>query len=299
MTRSIRLAAFVLLLATPAMAASGVIDHGIDLWVTPADGGTFVDFSREPLPAGFLCAGGSAFAGKVVFRGVPVATKPAKALGNADTIIERLDDAVFTRDLSGVEFNLRGGDGVVRKVGAPFLRGQEVATTRIQVKAISFVSVKPVETDCGRYRVTASLSGDQPITEMIIVRESGNGGRFYAPLALNVRLSFTPVRGGEAVELVRAISFPAKPLSVWTDSPDARMVRHEGFVSVDTDADGLVDAVLPGTSSFAAGFKGDVGGAGRLGAAAEAIITPYCGGTGRYYAEHCHGTTTTFEASAE
>jgi hypothetical protein len=219
---------------------------------------------------------------------VPVKTKPASALGEADTIIQRLDDAVFTKGLPAIDrFALRGNDGAVRQVGAAFFRGQEVSTTRIQVKAISFASVQPVKTGCGSFDVKASLAGDQPITRMIIVRDREDGGRFYAPLALNVKLTFTPVAGGAPVEVMRSIRFPAKALSVWTDVP-GRRAAYNSFVSVDSDADGAVDVMLPGTSNFAAGFKGNPSG-GR--GAAEKVYggVPYCDGSGYYYdAEHCH-----------
>jgi hypothetical protein len=285
------LAGLALLLAVPSLAWDAVITNGIDLWRTPATGGTFVDFARDPLPAGFFCANSAPFTDRVVFTGVPIKTKPASALRGADTLIQRLDDAVFTKNLSAINpFALRGNDGTMRQVGSSFFRGQEVATTRIQVKAISFAGVRPVENGCGSFEVKASLAGEQPITEMIIVRNRRGGGRFYAPLALNIRLTFTPVAGGEPIEVMRSIKFPAKALSVWTEVPGRRMV-YDSFVSVDSDADGAVDVVLPGTSNFAAGFKGIP--AGGRGAATKATYDgpPYCGGTGIYYVEdHCHQT---------
>lgn len=284
------LAGLALLLAVPALAGDAVITNGIDLWRTPATGGTFVDFAREPLPAGFFCAGSSPFTGRVVFGGVPVKTKPASALGEADTIIQRLDDAAFTKSLPAIHpFALRGTDGTVRRVGASFFRGQEVATTRIQVKAISFAGVQPVATGCGSFEVKASLFGEQPITEMIIVRDREDGGRFFAPLALNVRLAFSPVAGGAPVEVVRSIEFPAKALSVWTDVP-GRRAAFAGFVGVDSDADGAVDMMLPGTSNFAAGFKGVPAGGRRAAAKVAYVGVPYCGGSGAYYDQHCHQT---------
>jgi hypothetical protein len=288
------LVGLALLLAVPALAGSPAITNGIDLWRTPGTGGTFVDFAREPLPAGFFCASSAPFTGRIVFAGVPVKTKPAGALGATDTIVQRLDDAAFSKSLRGIHpFALRGNDGIVRQVGASFFRGQEVATTRIQVKAISFAGVKPVATGCGSFDVKASLAGEQPITEMIIVREREDGGRFYAPLALNVKLTFTPVAGGAPVEVMRSIQFPAKELSVWTDVP-RRQTAFDGFVGIDSDTDGGVDLMLPGTSNFAAGFKGILA-AGR-GAATKAVYigTPYCGGSGAYYDQHCHQTLASY-----
>src|SRR6185436_6075704 len=140
------------------LARDAVITNGIDLWRTPGAGGTFADFAREPLPAGFFCATSAPFTGRIVFRGVPVKTKPASALGPADTIIQRLDDAVFTKGLAAIHpFALRGNDGSMQQVDASFFSGQEVAATRIQVKAISFAGVQPVKTACGSFAVRASL----------------------------------------------------------------------------------------------------------------------------------------------
>src|SRR4051812_37935201 len=91
------LGTLAVLLAVPAFAGDAVITNGIDLWRTPPAGGTFVDFSKEPLPAGFFCPNSAPFTDKVVLRGVPIKTKPANALREADTIIQRLDDAAFTK----------------------------------------------------------------------------------------------------------------------------------------------------------------------------------------------------------
>jgi hypothetical protein len=285
------LAGLALLLAVPALAGDAVITNGIDLWRTPAAGGTFVDFAKQPLPAGFFCPNSAPFTAKIALKGVPIKTKPANALREADTIIQRLDDAAFTKSLPAIQpFAMRGNDGTVRQVGASFFQGQEVATTRVQVKAISFVGVRPVKTGCGSYEVKASLAGEQPVTEMIIVRDHESGGSFYAPLALNIRLTFTPVAGGAPVELVKSIRFPAKPLSAWTDAP-GRRAAFDSFVGVDSDADGVVDLMLPGTSNFAAGFKGTASG-GHHGAAEKVAYAgvPYCDGSGAYYAEDCHET---------
>jgi hypothetical protein len=288
------LAGLVLLLAIPAFAGDAVITNGIDLWVTPATGGgTFYDFSKDPLPAGFFCSSGAPFTGKIVFKGAPVLTNPANALRGADTIIQRLDDAAFAKSLPAITpFAIRGVDGIERKVGPAFFRGREVAVTRLQVKALSFVGVSPVETGCGAYTVRTTLVGEQPVTQMVIVRETENGGTFYAPLALNARLIFTPVGGGTPIEAMRSIRFAAKPLSVWTDVPGKR-ASVGGFVAVDTDGNGRADVMLPGTSNFAAGFKGGPPATrGGLPTKVPYGSPPYCGGTGvNYNPTDCHATT--------
>lgn len=226
--------ALACLLAVPltASAAADTIYSGIDVWTTPGNGSTFTDFANRPLPASFFCAGSEPFTGRIEFQGLPIANDTGGDLGSADTIIHRLDDAVF--DTGGV------------------------ATTRIQVRALSLVSSAPVATSCGDYRVFASLTGDQPITEMKIYRENPDGGTFEAPLQLNVKLEFVPLTDpeGETLELIQRVSLAPGSLSVWARRPLTKPVadfRHDGFLQVDTDGDEQPDIFLPGTSNFLAG----------------------------------------------
>src|SRR6185436_4625535 len=157
--------AVLLLIALPTFAADRIIQSGIDPWRTPENGKTFVDFSYNPIPAGFFCSKSAPFTGRVIFRGIPIVTEEPGALGKTDTIVQRLDDAVF--DKNGV------------------------ATTRVQMRALHLVSVEPIQTACGAYNIEVKLNGEQPITNMRIVHENENGGRFFAPLAVNTKLVFT------------------------------------------------------------------------------------------------------------
>jgi hypothetical protein len=215
-------------LTAPAFAADRVIQNGIDTWRTTEDGSTFIDFAKTPIPAGFFCSGSEPFTGRVALRGEPIATSVPKALGMADTIVQRLDDAAF---------NKRG-----------------VAVTRIQFRALSLKGIEPIETKCGKFTVTASLdSGVQPVTRMVITRENEKGGFFTGPLSLNVRMSFQPVGqvGGEALEFPVPVHFPGTVRVPW----QSKRVAPEpaGFVLVDTDGDRVPDTYLPGTSNFIAG----------------------------------------------
>lgn len=224
------LLAVLLLVALPIFAADQVIQSGIDPWRTPGNGTTFIDFAKNPIPAGFFCFKSAPFTGRIVFKGVPIATREPGALGKTDTIVQRLDDAVF--DENGV------------------------ANTRIQVRALHFVSVEPIRTACGAYKVEVQLNGEQPVTNMRIVRTHENGGRFFAPVAINGKLVFTPLRGraGEILEITKNVRFPAEPAIEWFDNPAPGRVRWIGFVQVDTDNDRVPDTSLPGTTTnFAAG----------------------------------------------
>jgi len=225
--------------ATSAFAADRAIQNGIDVWSTAGDGSTFVDFSQTPIPAGFFCSGSASFTAKVAFQGVPLVTDNRKALGKTDTIVQRLDDAVF---------NKRG-----------------TAVTRTQVRALSLKSVTPLETGCGKFDATVRLDGVQPITQMVIRRENEKGGTFSGPLWLNVKVSFTPVgqASREALEIPLAVRFRDNIQYPWR----AKSIAPEltGFVRVDTDGDGVVDTYLPGTSNFFAGVLSTQGKPGTRG----------------------------------
>lgn len=217
----------VSIFATSAFATDRVIQNGIDVMATKGDGSTFFDFAANPIPAGFFCPGSAPFTGRVSFEGEPIVTSTPGALGMADTIVQRLDDATF---------NKRG-----------------VAVTRVQVRALSLKSVAPIETACGAFAATVSLDGVQPITRMRIVRENKDGGRFSVPLWLNVKVSFTPIGqvSREVLEIPVKVRFRANPSHPWRSMPHAS--TRAGFVKVDTDGDRVADTYLPGSSNFIAG----------------------------------------------
>jgi hypothetical protein len=225
--RSAGIAVLGFCFAASAFAADRVIQNGIDVWMTRGDGTTFIDFAKTPIPAGFFCSRSTPFASKVVFRGEPIVTGTPGALGATDTIVQRLDDAAF---------NKRG-----------------VAVTRMQVRALSLKSMAPIETGCGKFAASVRLDGVQPITQMVITRDNENGGRFSAPLWLNVKVSFTPVdrASSETLEIPVEVRFRANPNHPWRSKTVAPVPA--GFVLVDTDGDRVADTYLPGTSNFLAG----------------------------------------------
>ena len=155
------------LLASSLMAGNDVVYRGVDLFRTPSNGSTYSDYRNDPIPAGFFCAASKAFTGRIEFEGVPVTTSPPGVFGEADTLVERLDDAVFD------------------KTGK--------AETRVQVRAMYFASLQPIQTECGLFDVSVALDGEQPITLMRIFRESKEGGRFLAPISVHIKMNFTPL----------------------------------------------------------------------------------------------------------
>lgn len=229
MKRFLLLCAALALIALPAAALDPIIYNGSDLWITPGDGTTFADFSKFPVPADFFCSGSQPFAGKVIFEGVPLKTEPEDVLGPTDTIVQRLDDAVFDRT--------------------------GFASTRIQMAAMEFRGIEPFRNECGTFEVGVVLEGEQPITEMRIYRDGLNHGHFEADISVNIRMTFTPVdHAGQQLSLYRNLAF-APSVNVWTTEPGT--IQSPGFIHVDTDSDRSVDTFIAGTSrNFTAGWSG-------------------------------------------
>jgi hypothetical protein len=221
--------AVVLLLGMCHLAiADPVIKPGIDPFTTVGRGFTYYDFTKNPVPAGFFCDSSKTFTDRVALRGLPLETAIPGQLKTTDTIIERLDEAVFD--------------------------AQGVAETRIRFRALSMVSIAPIKTSCGAYHVYVTLDGKQPVTRMRIFRSQPSGGTFRAPLAAKVRLTFVPVRGTDPrkLELKGSVTFPGRPIP-WA-FPDGKALTSLGSAVVDTNGDLRPDTRLPGTSNFMAGY---------------------------------------------
>jgi hypothetical protein len=216
------------LLGLSPLAAAPLIQRGIDVFTTVADGSTYYDFAKTPIPAGFFCKGSKPFAGRVTLKGVPLATGAPGELWGADTVVERLDDAAF---------NAKG-----------------TAVTRLQFRALSLASIAPIKTGCGAFHVYVSLAGEQRVTTMSIHRTKEGGGTFVAPLAVNARMSFIPVKPSltkSKWELNGSFTFPARPVD-WRFT-DGAEVKRIGSVFVDTNGDQAPDTRLRGTSNFSTG----------------------------------------------
>jgi hypothetical protein len=229
MTRSTALVAVALLVlvALPVAAASPVIRAGIDPWRTVPEG-TFSDFRENPLPAGFFCTASPAFTGRIWLRGVPLASDNPR-LAKADTIVQRLDNAVFNK--------------------------HGVARTRLQVRALQLEGIRTFKNVCGEYRVQVTLEGEQPVNNMRIVRENKDGGRFFVTLRINTKVIFTRVDNpAERLEFSQPVAFAQSPYHFWgfRDEHKARV----GESMIDSDWDGSLDALVPGGSNFSAGHRG-------------------------------------------
>src|SRR5215217_5402815 len=135
---SVGFAVVLLLGMCHLVIADPAIKPGIDVFTTVGRGFTYYDFSKNPVPASFFCDSSSTFTGRVALKGLPVETGTPGQLRNTDTIVERLDEAVF--DAHGV------------------------AETRIRFRALSMVSIAPIKSSCGAFHVYVTLDGKQPVT---------------------------------------------------------------------------------------------------------------------------------------
>lgn len=228
MVRPIALVAVALLVLTvlPVAAAKNpVIRAGIDPWTTLPEG-TKVHFDRNPLPAGFFCNESPAFTGRIWLRGVPLASDNPE-YGMIDTIVERLDDAVF---------DSRG-----------------VAQTRFRVRALQLEGVQTFKNQCGEYSVKVKLDGEQPITRMQIFRDNPSGGHFLVTVKINTKVVFTRVDNpAEELEFAYPVTFQPSPYHHWSLQEPNDIGQTRG-AKIDTDWDGAPDTSVRGVSNFVAG----------------------------------------------
>ncbi|HSS48964.1 MAG TPA: hypothetical protein VLX28_08455 [Thermoanaerobaculia bacterium] len=182
--RLLVLCTLMLLVALPVLAERPIdrVPAGLDYWQTLSGGATAYSFASNPIPAGFFCAGSAAYTGNVSFEGVPVHTIPSGILGTTDTVIERLDDAVFDAQGNG--------------------------RTRIRGRSLNLVSTEPLKSSCGLFKVTANLTTDQPDSPMVFHRTFAYGGTFDAQLKLRVNINFTNVASGKVFSVVRDVYLP-------------------------------------------------------------------------------------------
>jgi hypothetical protein len=221
------------LLALPVLAQPTIV-HGVDLFETPASAGTQVDFASNPIPAGFFCTNSAPFTGSVPLKGVPLATAPPGVAGNADTVVERLTDAVFA-----------GG----------------TASFQAVIRALRLTSVNNIQIDCPGegptfWRVDACLCGLQP-TSQITVRidpACGTCGTANGLLQIQACLTFTRVDNGQtAGPIPQNITLSLSNMSWCYRAGPGETVVTDSF-GVDTNCDSQPDLKLPPTSNFHPGW---------------------------------------------
>jgi hypothetical protein len=222
------LLAVCVLAASPA-SAQPIIRRGIDVFQTPNNPPTGVDFSTDPIPAGFFCSGSAPFTGFLQLTSVPVQTVPAGVLNGADTVIERLDDV-----------NLASGSGV----------------TRVIVRGLRLTGAGTFTVVCGdgtatEWRVDACLCGHQPTSELRLNLNTACGcGVANGSLRLNVCLRFTNPATGEVLgPLSRPIELLVQNMP-WCQTAGPSSLSVPGPVTLQGCTCCDDDVTVPGTSNF-------------------------------------------------
>ena len=216
-----------LLAAGPATAQT--VRAGTDAWSTAGDGSTnaTLDF-----PAGFFCGTDPASTVTIPLQGAQVAVSPANDFGNADTLVQRLNDATF--DANGN------------------------ATVQIVVMALHFQSTQNLTNSCGTWKADVTLDGPQDTTSMSITQSDANGGTFLAPISVRVAWKFTRTTDGATVTLrtgTTNILDSTNPTPWRYAACSGAVTSTASSVKVDTDGDGVPDTYVKGTSNFYGGYN--------------------------------------------
>jgi hypothetical protein len=215
-----------LLAGVPAFAQT--IAAGIDVWNTPDDGNTKItSLVGNPLPQDFFCIGSPAFSQEIKLKGKPIATSD-NGLGSTDTIVQR----------NATSF--AGG----------------VASTQVQVKAISFEEHAPLAISCAdgthtfHVRVLLDQRTTAPSGPMTIHSDgTGTGGTFDATIQVPGRIVFTDIAtGATRGPVYDSVNLQATG-AAWADNVGTGGVNHPGSLSIDTDGNGVPDLTVPGTSN--------------------------------------------------
>jgi hypothetical protein len=233
----------LLLLAGPVLAQV-TVQQGIDVFETIGGNGTKVNVD---LPAGFFCQGSPAFQADVDMQGVPLTTNPPGLLGTADTVIERLKDAV-----------LNPGD---------------CADIPVTVRALSLASTGTVQVPCPgtgitTWRVnacTCGCCGPQAISTLNICAENDECGTAEGELRINVCLTFTEVSTGAKVGPVQEQVVLGINNMPWAAQGLAGQVQAKEAFMIDTNCDSLADLAVPCTTNFNPGISCDDQGTSCLG----------------------------------
>jgi len=230
-----------------------------DVWLTPPGSETFfTGFTETAIPADFFDAGSDPFAGVINLRGTPLATNPADAAGDADTVVRRLEDR------------------------CPTEIGQSV-TIDVEIVALNLVSVAPIVVNFNggaqteEWDVQVCLSSQpQSRGQMTIRLESEDGGTFDSQLPVLSRFVFTRVSDGLTREIdCGDADQPCEALQLealgndWVliggpgefDPADQGIVPVPAGVTFDGNCDGDLEGETAGPSScFQPGVKKSAGG---------------------------------------
>ncbi len=222
---------------------------GIDLWFTPANGTTAVDFAPTPIPADFFAIGSDPFGGTISLKGTPLTTSPPGTLGLTDTVVRRTAPAFLPVCPSEV-------------------------TIPIEIVALRLSSISPmvVTYNGGQspelWDVSICLSDSpQPGGTMTIRHACPAGGTYDATLPVLPKFIFTRqsdllTRTLDAATGPTGMPYGSMTLAItdahWVHSaaPGFGVLTTTGGMLVDANCNGAFEPTpLPGTSNFVGGIR--------------------------------------------
>ncbi|MEM7052042.1 MAG: hypothetical protein AAF604_20405 [Acidobacteriota bacterium] len=119
-------------------------------------------------------------------------------------------------------------------------------------QAFCFTSQQAVATACGDWRFGGGLApGRQPVSTLLALRSSNQGGSFTGALRLRLRLVFVEVGTGRRESWDETFTFFSS--GPWADLVTTAVPRGGGF---DSDCSGVVDSPLPPPAALQAGWVG-------------------------------------------
>lgn len=222
------------------------VEPGVDLWQTPAHGGSVESgFTGNPIPADFFGPGSDPFGGSINLVGQPLPTDPSDALGMTDAIVERQGRAVL-----------------------PDIGSSDVV--EIEIQALNLVSIEPITVTYNggqnpeTWEVSVCLSdqASQSTGSMTITRECCDGGSYTS--SLPVLPAYTFIRESDQRELLFDFALSGlEPLQLTTAHgywsaklPDQFDLEvSPGLIWIDQECDGVLDIGILPSSSFIPGIR--------------------------------------------
>ncbi len=222
------------------------IPPGVDCYVTPPSGNTYMDFYATPIPADFFGPGSDPFGGIISLQGEPLNTLPSDVLGPTDTIVERLESASLP--------TCGASDPIP-----------------IELIALSLVSIAPVtvtynggqDPESWDVRICLSSSVPQDQGSMTITKGCDDGGTFTADLPVLPKFTYTKVDNPQDQRVFDFGNegYPSLPFQTsdgyWLYSdPGFGIITSPGALVVDHDCDGSADVSVGASSNFFPGLQG-------------------------------------------
>ena len=213
-------------LAMPGVASAKSVQAGYDLFRT-----TGPTSSEHTIPGALFGPGCDDFTGTIPFVGVPLGTFQGGDVGDIDTVVRRLEDAVLPHPLPSSD------------------------TIPIELVALSLTSAAPITVACPSgldlWDVTVAPSSlHASVGSMTINQTSPQGGTFTSDLCICPLLSFTRVGGAGTFQLdscdvggAPATCAPANPefnpqgslpmsaTNCWSFNPGKEGVRRHGLTT--------------------------------------------------------------------